>query len=226
MAKKKTMIVLLLVLVALCGALSLVQVPPAVSNPAKLWITAEANVLHARNQAVHYYQAVRLIYDLARQLQALQDQEHALQPAVRSGEADDCPMHSPTSFKKAVPERQGWKLVLDTESGQVPNPTVSTSQLKAVLSLCPRRDFPIAGLRGTDHSVQLAWKRKTSAILRVARPPAVSRIAWITVVDAQPSSLECDLHFALTPVGDEDGEFMPTFSRLEAKYGAFQVNGW
>jgi hypothetical protein len=165
MAQKKTMIVLLFVLAALCGALSLVQVQPAVSNPAKLWTTAEASVLNARNQAVHYYQGFRVIYDLARQLQALQDQEHALKPAVRSREADDCPMHSLTSFKKAVSERQGWKLVLDTGSGQVPNPTVSTSQLKAVLSLCPRRDSPIAGQRGTDHSVQLAWKRKMSAIL-------------------------------------------------------------
>jgi hypothetical protein len=175
MAKKKTMVVLLFVLVALCGALSLVEVQPAVSNPAKLWITAEANVLHVRNQAVHYYQGFRLIYDFARQLEALWDHEHALKSAP-AREADDCSMRSPTSFKKAIPETQVWKLLLNTGCGRVQNRKVSTSQLKAALRLCSRRGFPIAGQRATDHSIQHASRRNTSAIVRAARRSSVSRL--------------------------------------------------
>src|SRR3954469_20101762 len=98
----RTTILLLLVLIVVCSGLSVVQVLPAPSS-AKLWITADVNLLHMRNQAIHYYQGVRLLYDFARQLRALQDQEDAFGPALDTV-VHRCSMRLPTSSNKAAAE--------------------------------------------------------------------------------------------------------------------------
>src|SRR3954454_17893882 len=103
MAKKKFTVVLI-VLIGLSSGLSLLQVRPTASSPAKLWITAEVNVLHVTNQAVQYYQGIRVIYDFARQLQHLQEKEHASKP--EPGPAIyDCSIRLSTSCNKAVIQR-------------------------------------------------------------------------------------------------------------------------
>src|SRR3954447_20076582 len=114
MAKKRTTI-MLLVLIGLCSGLSHVQVRPAASTRAKVWITAEVNLLHVRDQAVHYYQGIRLIYDFARQVRQLQEKEHAFRSAPGTT-LHDRSMRSPTSLNKAVPESPVGRLPLNARS--------------------------------------------------------------------------------------------------------------
>ena len=116
MEKKRTTVVLLLVLTIGCSSLSLVPVRRA-SSSAGLWTTAEFNMLQVRNQAIHYYQGVRLLYDLARQVQGLQEQEDAFGRSPASA-VHHCSMRLPTSFNKAVPESPGW-LAVKRPSGQI-----------------------------------------------------------------------------------------------------------
>lgn len=187
MVKMRTTILLLLVLMVVCSGLSRVRVGPAFGS-AKLWITADLNLLQVRNQAIHYYQGVRLLYDFARQLRALQDQENAFGPAPDT-EVHRCSMRLRTSSNKATSETSGWRAL---EGRQL-----STMPVAAVRRMRPR---PLPG----------TWpKRKLSFELPVVEmenqhfAPRRERInlgrRQVRVLDFEPSTLQCECQSFLTP---------------------------
>lgn len=122
----KKMTIALIVLIDLCSGLSLLQVRPAASGPAKLWNNAEVNVLRVRNRAVQDYEAIRLIYDIARQLQLqqLQEKEQASKPAGPG--YSRCSMRLSISSKQAHTGRLASRLPVSTPSERIHGLTIAS----------------------------------------------------------------------------------------------------
>jgi hypothetical protein len=202
MVKMRTTILLLLVLIVVSSGLSLVQVRRA-SISAKLWITADLNLLQLRKQAVYYYQGVRLLYDFARQVRALKEQQDAYGPAPDT-EVHRCSMSLTTSSGKAPVENPGWHA---REAQQI-----STLPVKAASRVGPAR-LPFTWPKGK-------WSLDLRLVEMGNDPFALRReriaLRWsekVRVLDPEPSSLECECQSLLTaPITCAPGECICVWS--------------
>lgn len=187
MVKMRTSILLLLVLVLVSSGLSLIQVLPAPSS-AKLWITADRNLLHLRNQAVHYYQGIRLLYDFARQVRALQNHQDAFRPAPDT-EVHRCSMDLPTSSNKAGAGIPGWDARAARQMSTLPVKAASRVRPGRVLSTWPKSKWSF-DLR----LVEMENEHFTSRRERIA----LRRSEKVRVLDPEPSNIECECQSLLT----------------------------
>jgi hypothetical protein len=202
MVKMRTSILLLLVLIVVSSGLSLVQVRPA-SSSAKLWIAADFNLRQLRNQAVHYYEGVRLLYDFARQVRALQDKQDAFGPAPGT-EVHRCSMRLTNSSDKAPAENPGR---LAREARQI-----STLPVEATSRVRPGRvpgTWPKSKWSFDLGLVEMENEHFTSRRERIL----LSRSQKVRVLDPEPSSTDCECHSLLTaPVTCALGECICVWS--------------